>query len=350
MKKIFRLFLTILLLSHHLLYAGWNSTGSGIASDGSIDISSETNLSATTPVTLTGDAIGLGTVFDGNVSDTITLTNITQISTRSHTSLTDIGTNTHAQIDSHIANVSNPHSVTALQVGAMPTSRGTIFEFDEFISGGSSSGQYGKLGWRTGTIIATGLTVTGATSTAPNFGQLVLTTAAVQTNGGWFYLAATSTNTEWWVGNVAGRANWNFAFTFKLAQTTGVRCRIGVTGSTTAAEPTNGVWLRYDTSSGFSDTNFMYECRASSVTTSTSSTIAADTNFHTIVISSASAGTITFALYNSAGTLQNTNTISTNVPTSVNVCLGFSVTSDEAITAKSIGVDYFSWLETGLSR
>lgn len=34
-----------------------------------------------------------------------------------HTALTNIGTNTHAQIDSHIANTSNPHSVTKSQVG-----------------------------------------------------------------------------------------------------------------------------------------------------------------------------------------------------------------------------------------
>lgn len=34
-----------------------------------------------------------------------------------HTLLTNIGTNTHAQIDTHIANVSNPHAVTKSQVG-----------------------------------------------------------------------------------------------------------------------------------------------------------------------------------------------------------------------------------------
>jgi hypothetical protein len=34
-----------------------------------------------------------------------------------HTLLTNIGTNTHAQIDSHIANTSNPHNTTAAQVG-----------------------------------------------------------------------------------------------------------------------------------------------------------------------------------------------------------------------------------------
>lgn len=37
--------------------------------------------------------------------------------TIAHTALTSIGTNTHAQIDTHIANTSNPHAVTAAQVG-----------------------------------------------------------------------------------------------------------------------------------------------------------------------------------------------------------------------------------------
>ncbi len=35
----------------------------------------------------------------------------------SHTDIIDIGTNTHAQIDTHIASTSNPHSVTKTQVG-----------------------------------------------------------------------------------------------------------------------------------------------------------------------------------------------------------------------------------------
>ncbi len=35
-----------------------------------------------------------------------------------HTKLSNIGTNTHAQIDTHVGSTSNPHSVTAAQVGA----------------------------------------------------------------------------------------------------------------------------------------------------------------------------------------------------------------------------------------
>jgi len=46
-----------------------------------------------------------------------TISDIADIATRSHTSLTDIGTNTHAQIDTHIASTANPHSVAAAQVG-----------------------------------------------------------------------------------------------------------------------------------------------------------------------------------------------------------------------------------------
>lgn len=40
----------------------------------------------------------------------------------SHQDLSGAGTNTHTQIDSHIASTSNPHSVTAAQVGAVATS------------------------------------------------------------------------------------------------------------------------------------------------------------------------------------------------------------------------------------
>lgn len=43
----------------------------------------------------------------------------------SHTAIQNIGSNTHAQIDTHIANTSNPHSTTAAQVGAPTTAEFT---------------------------------------------------------------------------------------------------------------------------------------------------------------------------------------------------------------------------------
>lgn len=44
-----------------------------------------------------------------------------------HTQLANIGVNTHPQIDNHIADTTNPHNVTAAQVGAAPV--GTIVMF-----------------------------------------------------------------------------------------------------------------------------------------------------------------------------------------------------------------------------
>jgi len=46
-----------------------------------------------------------------------TTSSLADITTKSHTVLSDIGNNTHAQIDSHISSTSNPHSVTKSQVG-----------------------------------------------------------------------------------------------------------------------------------------------------------------------------------------------------------------------------------------
>lgn len=53
---------------------------------------------------------GIATINDSGVLSYVT-------NSISHTGLTDIGTNTHAQIDTHIASTANPHGVTAAQVG-----------------------------------------------------------------------------------------------------------------------------------------------------------------------------------------------------------------------------------------
>lgn len=52
---------------------------------------------------------------DGGDEDITLDVNATAID---HTQLLNVGTNTHAQIDSHITNTSNPHNVTAAQAGA----------------------------------------------------------------------------------------------------------------------------------------------------------------------------------------------------------------------------------------
>lgn len=57
-----------------------------------------------------------------------TTSDIADITTKSHTSLTDKGTNTHAQIDTHIANTSNPHSVAIGDVSPL-TTKGDVMAF-----------------------------------------------------------------------------------------------------------------------------------------------------------------------------------------------------------------------------
>jgi len=53
-------------------------------------------------VKATGGILSAAALSDEDIPDTITLTNITQITNRSHTNLTDIGTLTHATIDSYL--------------------------------------------------------------------------------------------------------------------------------------------------------------------------------------------------------------------------------------------------------
>jgi len=73
---------------------GGTGTGAVIGAGVSVDVD-EANLTLSN--------IG-GSVLDSQVPNSITLTNITQITNRSHTNLSDIGTNTHPQIDTHITN------------------------------------------------------------------------------------------------------------------------------------------------------------------------------------------------------------------------------------------------------
>ena len=55
-----------------------------------------------------------GLVVAYNVSNAVIVAALTGTS---HTVLSDKGTNTHPQIDMHLVNTSNPHSVTKTQVG-----------------------------------------------------------------------------------------------------------------------------------------------------------------------------------------------------------------------------------------
>jgi hypothetical protein len=88
-------------------------------------------------------SVGTGSIkLDANVSFTGTTNGL------DHTDLSNIGTNTHAQIDTHIASTSNPHSVTAAQAGAASTTDLTTHTGDSsihFIEGSIDHGSIGGL-------------------------------------------------------------------------------------------------------------------------------------------------------------------------------------------------------------
>lgn len=81
-----------------------------------------TNISATAG-TFTGNVQvdSMSGLEDADIPPDITLTNITQITNRSHNDITGTGTNSHAVIDSHIADASDPHGATLTQTNINST-------------------------------------------------------------------------------------------------------------------------------------------------------------------------------------------------------------------------------------
>lgn len=111
--------LTGLLDDDHTQYL--KETGSGL-SEGVVKSDASGDLSAGA---LVNADVAAGAAIDWTKISK-TGSNLTDLATRSHTDLSDIGSNTHATIDTHLGSTANPHSVTAAQAVAIADGADTV--------------------------------------------------------------------------------------------------------------------------------------------------------------------------------------------------------------------------------
>jgi hypothetical protein len=112
--------------------------------------------STSTPITLLGPVHGPQGIQGDPGSD----------APSDHTLLSNIGTNTHAQIDTHIANTSNPHSVTKTQVGLSNVDNTS--DVNKPISTATQTALNGKFTQRTITGTTNQITVTNGDGVSGN--------------------------------------------------------------------------------------------------------------------------------------------------------------------------------------
>lgn len=206
-----------------------------------------------------------------------------------------------------------------------------VWYHEEFGVQGAVSGDVGALGWST-------MNLSGASSLSiqpgvwPNLGLFSLTTGSIAGNGSAIFLDSGSSASAPF-GSLGANAPWEAFWVFKVDNTVDVRLRIGLCNSPTSV-PANGMWLRYDTTEG--DTEFVYEARASGVSSTIASGVAANTGFHKLRIRSNASGSVLFVLDSGAE-----QTVSSNVPTAnMDAC---AVIVTNASAGRTLTLDHFSF-------
>jgi hypothetical protein len=185
-------------------------------------------------------------------------------------------------------------------------------------------------------IVASATWSGGNPGTFRNPGVASITTGTTSGNGG---TITKGNGNNGALGALGSNAGWeaNFVVSFP-SSTASESMRIGfvIASQENADPPTDGFWVRYDT--GVPDTNYTWEVRAASTsTTSTTNSIAADANYHHFKIRSITAGTILFSVDGGTETA-----ISTNVPAGT-VQLFLQIITRTA-AAKILDIDFISYM------
>jgi hypothetical protein len=244
-------------------------------------------------------------------------------------------------------NLANATNVPATGPKPDPT---TSFLVDEFIGLSSSSQTVGQLGWTLTAIGSTGF-VNGIAPAQPNLGiiQLLTNGAAGAGNGEQMNLQAANTTTATLTNNLQSTTGWEIQFIFQFLQTASIRNRIGIGGTSGTVVPANGLFLRCDTNASFNDTDFIFESITAGVSTTIDTTIACDTNWHRVKITSTVSGTGILTLYSAAGAVQATKSLAISIVATSGMS-PMVIVGTNTSAQKSINVDYFSWYMSGLAR
>lgn len=174
-----------------------------------------------------------------------------------------------------------------------PLESRTVWIDEEYLNSNSTSGSIGTYGWVTGNIAGTNTTA-ASSSTWPNLGIVTITagsSGAAQGNGLWMGLGGSGTAGT--LGDLSANTNWGMMVIFSIGSTANIRLRSGAAGSSLGTfDNSSSFGIRYDTSSGFADTNFMLYVKGAAGNDVTVDTgVAADTNYHTLLVYSTTAGT-----------------------------------------------------------
>lgn len=206
--------------------------------------------------------------------------------------------------------------------------RSSIFLQDEFLSGLNTNGTIGSLGFG-----ASGGTTTLLAGETNRYGIVRRDTSAVINTIANMTLNSASSSAVNFA--VPGSMVWLSRLNTNDANTT---VRIGAVNLISANPPANGIYFeKLD-----ADTNWFCVTRSGGVQTRTDSGVAIDTNFNNFTMTRNSSGAL-FSLNNTTVCTHTTNITATFLNPAV-------VITNSAAAAKTIDIDYFQIILTGISR
>jgi hypothetical protein len=227
-------------------------------------------------------------------------------------------------------------------VGSDPTA--WVMLLDDFFSSQETAANFeGGLGWNVKSIGApVAFTVTTRASTWPNIGVIRMN-AGTTVSTGITMSCSPTTSDPGTLGLVQQMAGWEMIAIFKINQTASIRFKIGLANQFTAVNPTDGVWLRFDTN--VPDTNFIFEWRQASTSNTVDSGVAAETaNFHKARIRGYSVGGTTSKIGFQLDS--QTENVADYTFGSTAMAPVIILQNAAATASKTCDIDYFGWVLT----